>query len=80
VARSKTDPIYTIVEHFKNDDPVPIWRFCDRGCLAPDGLIYQFIETTDRQLIDRLVDIPIEKETIDGEEFRQIVAEYTSNH
>jgi cell division protease FtsH len=29
-----------------------------------------------RTLIDRLVDILIEKETIDGEEFRQIVAEY----
>jgi cell division protease FtsH len=30
-----------------------------------------------RSVIDRLVDILIEKETIDGEEFRQIVAEYT---
>ncbi|WP_310429781.1 ATP-dependent zinc metalloprotease FtsH2 [Chamaesiphon sp. VAR_48_metabat_135_sub] len=30
-----------------------------------------------RTVIDRLVDILIEKETIDGEEFRQIVAEYT---
>ncbi|NES83127.1 MAG: ATP-dependent zinc metalloprotease FtsH [Moorea sp. SIO2B7] len=30
-----------------------------------------------RMVIDRLVDILIEKETIDGEEFRQIVAEYT---
>jgi cell division protease FtsH len=29
-----------------------------------------------RTLIDRLVDILIEKETIDGGEFRQIVAEY----
>jgi cell division protease FtsH len=29
-----------------------------------------------RSVIDRLVDILIEKETIDGEEFRQIVAEY----
>ena len=29
-----------------------------------------------RTVIDRLVDILIEKETIDGEEFRQIVAEY----
>jgi cell division protease FtsH len=28
-------------------------------------------------VIDRLVDLLIEKETIDGEEFRQIVAEYT---
>ncbi len=30
-----------------------------------------------RSVIDRLVDILIEKETIDGAEFRQIVAEYT---
>ncbi|HEY9850000.1 MAG TPA: ATP-dependent zinc metalloprotease FtsH2 [Leptolyngbyaceae cyanobacterium] len=30
-----------------------------------------------RTAIDRLVDILVEKETIDGEEFRQIVAEYT---
>ena len=30
-----------------------------------------------REVIDRLVDILVEKETIDGEEFRQIVAEYT---
>ncbi len=30
-----------------------------------------------RAVIDRLVDLLIEKETIDGEEFRQIVAEYT---
>jgi cell division protease FtsH len=29
-----------------------------------------------REVIDRLVDLLIEKETIDGEEFRQIVAEY----
>ena len=28
--------------------------------------------------MDRLVDLLIEKETIDGEEFRQIVAEYTT--
>lgn len=30
-----------------------------------------------RQVIDRLVELLVEKETIDGEEFRQIVAEYT---
>ncbi|MEA5552661.1 ATP-dependent zinc metalloprotease FtsH2 [Anabaena cylindrica UHCC 0172] len=30
-----------------------------------------------RSVTDRLVDLLIEKETIDGEEFRQIVAEYT---
>ncbi|MEL7315404.1 MAG: ATP-dependent zinc metalloprotease FtsH2 [Cyanobacteria bacterium J06559_3] len=31
-----------------------------------------------RMAIDRLVDLLIEKETIDGEEFRQIVSEYTT--
>jgi cell division protease FtsH len=31
-----------------------------------------------REVIDRLVDLLIEKETIGGEEFRQIVAEYTT--
>ncbi|MBW4613000.1 MAG: ATP-dependent zinc metalloprotease FtsH2 [Desmonostoc vinosum HA7617-LM4] len=31
-----------------------------------------------RTVTDRLVDLLIEKETIDGEEFRQIVAEYTT--
>jgi cell division protease FtsH len=30
-----------------------------------------------REVMDRLVDLLIEKESIDGEEFRQIVAEYT---
>jgi cell division protease FtsH len=30
-----------------------------------------------REVIDRLVDLLIEKETLDGDEFRQIVAEYT---
>jgi cell division protease FtsH len=32
---------------------------------------------THRSLVDRLVDTLIEKETIDGEEFRRIVSEYT---
>ena len=31
-----------------------------------------------RTACDRLVDLLIEKETIDGEEFRQILAEYTN--
>jgi cell division protease FtsH len=31
-----------------------------------------------RQVIDRLVDLLIEKESIDGDEFRQIVSEYTT--
>lgn len=30
-----------IVEHFKNDDPGPVYRrFQERGRLAPDGLTY----------------------------------------
>jgi len=30
-----------IVEHFRNDDPVPVYRrFRDEGRLAPDGLRY----------------------------------------
>lgn len=30
-----------IIEHFKNQDPVPIYRrFRDRGRLAPEGLRY----------------------------------------
>jgi cell division protease FtsH len=36
------------------------------------------IVNENRPVIDRLVDLLIEKETIDGEEFRQIVAEYTT--
>ncbi|NEP07024.1 MAG: cell division protein FtsH, partial [Okeania sp. SIO4D6] len=31
-----------------------------------------------RVVIDRLVDLLVEKETIDGDEFRQIVSEYTN--
>lgn len=31
-----------------------------------------------REVIDRLVDLLIEKETIDGDEFRQIVSEYAN--
>ncbi|MGB3403979.1 MAG: ATP-dependent zinc metalloprotease FtsH2 [Microcoleaceae cyanobacterium] len=36
----------------------------------------QIVENN-REVIDRLVDLLVEKETIDGDEFRQIVAEYT---
>ena len=33
--------LYMIVEHFKNGDPVPVYRrFRDRGRLAPEGLKY----------------------------------------
>ena len=55
-----------IIEHFKNQDPVPVYRrFRDRGRLAPQGLQYvsswvdeelsrcfQLMETDDRNLLD----------------------------
>ncbi|MDJ0598668.1 MAG: ATP-dependent zinc metalloprotease FtsH2 [Crocosphaera sp.] len=46
--------------------------------LAEEGhkLARQIIRDN-REVVDRLVELLIEKETIDGEEFRQIVAEYT---
>jgi len=31
-----------------------------------------------RAAIDRVVDLLVEKETMDGEEFRQVIAEYTN--
>ena len=32
---------YMVVEHFKNHDPVPVYRrFRDRGRMAPEGLVY----------------------------------------
>ena len=56
-----------IVEHFKNGDPVPIYRrFQEHGRMQPDGLAYvsswiddklercyQLMETHDRALIDQ---------------------------
>ena len=59
--------LYMIVEHFRNDDPIPVYRrFRDRGRLAPDGLQYvsswvdetlkrcfQIMETTDPSLLDQ---------------------------
>jgi hypothetical protein len=58
-----------IIEHFKNQDPVPVYRrFRDRGRLAPQGLQYvsswvdeelsrcfQLMETDDRNLLDEWV-------------------------
>jgi hypothetical protein len=33
--------LYMIIEHFRNGDPVPVYRrFRDRGRQAPDGLRY----------------------------------------
>ena len=46
--------------------------------LAEEGhQVARKIVRDNREVIDRLVDLLIEKETMDGEEFRQIVAEYT---
>ena len=61
--------LYMIVEHFKNDDPIPVYRrFRDRGRLAPHGLQYisswvdekfercfQIMETADRNLLDQWI-------------------------
>jgi len=58
-----------IIEHFKNGDPVPVYRrFRDRGRLAPKGLQYisswvdeklercfQIMETADRKLLDQWI-------------------------
>jgi Protein of unknown function (DUF3303) len=58
--------LYMIVERFKNQDPVPVYRrFRDQGRLAPEGLQYisswvddklelcfQLMETADRGLLD----------------------------
>ncbi len=55
-----------IIEHFKNQDSVLVYRrFCDQGRLAPEGLRYvaswvdetlsrcfQLMETSDRRLLD----------------------------
>lgn len=61
--------LYMIVEHFKDHDPVPVYRrFRDSGRLAPEGLRYisswvdgklercfQLMETDDRQLLDQWI-------------------------
>jgi len=55
-----------VVEHFKNQDPLPVYRrFRDKGRLAPDGLKYvsswvdeklekcfQLMETDDPEKLD----------------------------
>ena len=65
----ETIMLYMIVEHFKNDDPIPVYRrFRDRGRLAPDGLQYvsswvdeklercfQIMETSNRKLLDQWI-------------------------
>lgn len=61
--------LYMIVEHFKNDDPVPVYRrFRERGRLAPEGLTYisswvdtglthcyQIMETDNPTLLDEWI-------------------------
>jgi hypothetical protein len=61
--------LYMIVEHFKNQDPLPVYRrFLDRGRLAPQGLRYvsswvdeklercfQLMETEDRRYLDEWI-------------------------
>jgi hypothetical protein len=58
-----------VVEHFKNQDPLPVYRrFRDHGRLAPEGLQYvsswvdeklercfQLMETDDRSLLDEWI-------------------------
>lgn len=58
--------LYMIIEHFKNGDPVPVYRrFRDQGRLMPEGLKYvsswittdmsmcwQVMECDDRRLLD----------------------------
>ncbi len=66
VSLGGTALLYMIVERFKNQDPVPVYRrFRERGRLAPEGLQYlsswvdekletcfQLMETADRKLVD----------------------------
>jgi len=61
--------LYMIVEHFKNQDPLPVYRrFRDCGRLAPQGLRYvsswvdeklercfQLMETEDRRFLDEWI-------------------------
>lgn len=61
--------MYMIIEHFRNNDPVPVYRrFRDRGRLAPEGLVYisswvdesldrcfQLMEASDRDLLDEWI-------------------------
>ena len=61
--------LYMVVEHFKNEDAVPVYRrFRDQGRMAPDGLVfvsswvdrafarcYQLMETADPGLLDQWV-------------------------
>ena len=59
--------LYMLVEHFKNNDPLPVYRrFRDKGRMAPEGLTYvsswvdesmgrcfQLMETRERALLEQ---------------------------
>ena len=59
--------LYMFIEHFRNGDPVPVYRrFRDRGRMAPEGLAYvsswvddklercfQIMETSDPALLEQ---------------------------
>jgi hypothetical protein len=61
-----TNTLYMVVEHFKNNDAVPVYRrFRDLGRMAPEGVVYvsswvdtklgrcyQLMESADRKLLD----------------------------
>ena len=63
------DLLYMIIEHFKNQDPIPVYRrFQDSGRLAPEGVRYvsswvdeklercfQLMEAEDRKHLDEWV-------------------------
>jgi hypothetical protein len=62
--------LYMIVEHYRNKDPLPVYRrFRERGRLAPEGLHYvsswvddkmeccfQLMRTANRKLLEQWVD------------------------
>jgi Domain of unknown function (DUF3303) len=61
--------LYVIIEHFKNRDPIPVYRrFRDRGRMAPEGLRYisswvdeklercfQVMESSEPRLLDEWI-------------------------
>jgi hypothetical protein len=62
--------LFMVVEHFKNNDALPVYRrFRDSGRLAPEGVQYiaswvddklercfQIMEAVERDLLDRWID------------------------
>jgi Protein of unknown function (DUF3303) len=66
----RTFMLYMVIEHFRNNDPLPIYRrFRDRGRMTPEGLQYisswvddklercfQIMETSERSLLDRWIE------------------------